>query len=177
LEGKSISVLTDGGTDLPLKVVSNGTITIANDYFYINAGLQYIQKAKTLPQEAGAQRGTAQGKIQKISELAFKVNRSYKGFYVGGTEDDLLNVRYATAEDSDIIYEGTIPNDNFVLNRISFRDPTTLLGQAESLYTGIIPNISFQDGYRYGAQVLIYNDAPLPIELLSVITTLDTNEK
>lgn len=177
LEGKDVSVLVDGGTDLPSKTVSSGTITLGYDGFYVVAGLPYIQKLKTLPQEAGSQRGTSQGKIQRINELGFKVNKSYKGFYVGGSEEDLLKVRYATSEDSDIIYEGEIPNDRFSLKRISFRDPTTLLGKAESLYTGIIPNISFQDGYRYGSQVLIYNDAPLPIELLSLITTIDTNDK
>lgn len=151
LESKSVGVLADGGTDKPTKTVSNGSITLAYDYFVVNAGLPYVQTVKTLPQEAGSQCGTAQGKKQRISEVAFKVNRSFKGFLVGGT----------TA----------------FLQKIQFRDPTTLMGSPESLYTGVIPNISFSDDYQYGSQVLMQNDEPLPIELLSIITTIDTFDK
>lgn len=151
LEAKDVIVLADGGTDKPNKTVSGGSITLAYDYFVINAGLPYIQKVKTLPQEAGSQRGTAQGKIQRISEVAFKVNRSFKGFLVGGSEDYLTKIQY--------------------------RDPTTLMGSPETLFTGTIPNISFADDYRYGSQVLIHNEEPLPLELLAITTTLDTNDK
>jgi hypothetical protein len=151
LEGETISVLGDGGTDKPNKVVSNGTITLAYNYFIVNVGLPYTQKLKTLPQEAGSQRGTAQGKIQRINQVGFKVNRSHRGFLCAGHVD--------------------------YLEKIQFRDPSTLLGTPESLYTGTIPNISFRDDYRYGSQVLIYNSDPLPIELLSIITTIDTNDK
>lgn len=177
LEGKTVSVLADGGTDKPNKVVSNGTITLAYDYFYVNVGLPYDQIIYTLPQEAGAQRGTAQGKKQRINEVAFKVNKSHKGFYVGGTEDDVDEVRYADELIPDVVYTGTIPNADFVLKRVSFRDPATLLGTPELLYTGIIPNITFRDDYKYGSKVYIKNSDPLPVELLSLITTIDTNEK
>lgn len=151
LEAKSVIVLADGGTDKPNKVVSGGAITLAYDYFYVTAGLPYTQVIKTLPQEKGSQRGTSQGKIQRISEVAFKVYRSYKGFYVGGSTDRL--------------------------DRIQFRDPSTLMGTPETLFNGTIPNISFRDDYQYGSQVMIQNTDPLPIELLSLITTIDTNDK
>jgi len=151
LEGETVTVLADGGVDKPNKVVSNGTITLAYDYFVINVGLPYTQTIKTLPQEAGSQRGTSQGKIQRINQIGFKVNKSHKGFYCGG--------------------------DETYLDKVQFRDPTTLLGTPELLYTGVIPNISFRDDYRYGSQVLIQNSDPLPIELLSLMTSIDTNDK
>ena len=75
------------------------------------------------------------------------------------------------------LYVGTIPNPAFVLNEVVFRNPVTLLGTPELLYTGTIPNITFQDDYRYGAQLLIENSDPLPMEILSIITTLETFEK
>lgn len=177
LEAKTVTVLADGGTDKPNKVVSNGTITLAYDYFYVNVGLPYDQIIYTLPQEAGSQRGTSQGKKQKINEVGFKVNKSHKGFFVGGTEDELDEVRYADELIPDVVYTGTIPNANFVLKRVSFRDPSTLLGTPELLYSGTIPNISFRDDYQYGSQVYIKNSDPLPLELLSLITTLDTIDK
>jgi hypothetical protein len=151
LENKTVRVLADGGVDLPNEVVSAGAITLNYNYFVINVGLPYTQKIKTLPIEAGSQRGTAIGKIQRINEVAFKVNRSYKGFKVAGTE--------ATIE------------------QIQWRDPTTLMGTPELLYTGVIPNISFRGDYKYGAVVFIENPDPLPIELLNIICALDTQDK
>lgn len=177
LNSETVSVLADGGTDKPNKTVTGGSITLAYDYFVVNVGLPYTQKIKTLPQEAGSQRGTAQGKIQRINEVAFKVNRSYKGFSVGGSASLLDSRAYSESSTASTIFVGTIPNENFVLTKVAFRDPTTLLGTPELLFTGMIPNIYFRDDYRYGAQVLLQNSDPLPIELLAIVTTLDTNDK
>lgn len=177
LEALEVGVLADGGTDKPNKTVSNGTITLAYDYFVVNVGLLYDQIIKILPFEAGSERGTSQGKLQRISELAFKVNRSHKGFYVGGTEDELDNVSYIESTTEEVLYTGTIPNPDFVLNRVSFRDPATPMGTPEVLFTGIIPNISFRDNYQYGSQVYIKNEDPLPMEILSIIATLTTYDK
>jgi hypothetical protein len=177
LEALEVNVLADGGTDKPAKTVSNGSITLAYDYFVVSVGLSYDQIIYTLPFEAGSQRGTSQGKVQRINEVAFKVNRSHKGFYVGGTEDELDNVSYIENTTEEIIYTGTIPNPDFVLKRVSFRDPATPMGTPEVLFTGIIPNISFRDNYQYGSQVYIKNSDPLPMEILSIIATLTTNDK
>ena len=122
-----------------------------NDYFVITTGLPYSQKITTLPQENGSSRGTSQGKIQRISEVALKLNRSHRGFLLGGTEE--------------------------YLERVSFRQADTQMGTPEVLFTGTIPNISFRDNYQYGSKVLLQNDDPLPIELLSIITTLETFDK
>lgn len=151
LEAESIGVLADGGTDKPAKTVSNGAITLGYNYFYVLAGMPYTQKIKSLIQEKGSKRGTSQGKKQRINEVGFKVNNSFKGFKTGG--------------------------ETAMLDPINFRDPTTLMGTPEALYTGVIPNISFRDDYRYGSQVLIQNSEPLPIELLNLITSIDTNDK
>ena len=151
LELKTVKVLADGGLDKPDKVVTGGTIQLAYNYFVVAAGLPYIQKIATLPFEAGSQRGTAQGKIQRIVQVMFKLNNSYRGFKVGGTE--------ALAE------------------RVGFREPTTLLGTPEPLYTGVLENINFRDDYRYGSQIHVVNDDPLPIEILSIMAMLDTKDK
>lgn len=151
LEAKDVIVLADGGTDKPAKTVSGGTITLSHDYFVVTAGLPRDEIIQTLPQEVGSARGTAQGKKQKISEVAFKVNNSHTGFYYGGSASSL--------------------------DRVAFRQARTLMGTPESLYTGIIPNLSFKDDYQYGSQVYILNNDPLPIELLSIITTIETFDK
>ena len=151
LEAKTVKVLADGGVDKPDKVVSEGTIDLAYNYFVISVGLPYTQKLNLLPFEAGSARGTAQGKIQKINQVMFKLNRSYRGFKMGGDED--------------------------LAERVSFREPSTLLGTPEALLTGILPNINFKDDYRYGSQIMIINDEPFPIEILSIMATLETFDK
>ncbi len=151
LNGKEVSVLADGGMDDPLKTVSVGTITLGYNYFVVTAGLPYDQIIYTLPREAGSVKGTAQGKLQRINEVSFKVNRSHKGFQTG---------RNASS-----------------LDVVNTRDPATPLGTPELLYTGIIPNISFNGDYEYGSQVYILNDDPLPLELLSIMMSLTTYDK
>ena len=151
LEGKDVTVLADGGLDKPNKTVSNGSITLTHDAFIVTAGLPYTQYIKTLPQDVGAQRGTAVGKIQRISEVAFKVNRSHTGFSTGGSDAEL--------------------------QKVQFRSADTLMGTPEPLFTGIIPNITFRNDYKYGSQIIIQNSDPLPIELQSIVSTIDTQEK
>lgn len=151
LEAKDVAVLADGGTDKPTKTVSAGTISLAYDYFVVRVGLQYDQTIKTLPKEAGSQRGTAQGKKQRINEVAFKVNRSFKGFKTGQDED--------------------------ALDVVATRDPDTPMGTPEPLFTGVIPNVSFPGNYEYGPQMFVRNEEPLPLELLSIMMTIDTFDK
>ena len=130
-----------------------------------------------MPQEAGSQRGTSQGKRQRINEAAFKVNRSHKGFKVGGSATELKTVSYIESVAPEILYTGTIPNANFTLERISFRDPETPMGTPELLYTGTIPNVSIRDNYTVGSQLTVQNDDPLPVEMLAVVTSVTTNDK
>ena len=107
----------------------------------------YDQIIKTLPREVGSQRGTAQGKLQRISEIAFKLNRSYMGFYYGFDED---NVDLLTSVD------------------------TTL---TQSLSTGTFGNFPFRGGYQRGTPIYIKNSNPLPMEILSVVAAIDTQDK
>ena len=151
LEQKTVRVLADGGMDDPNKVVTGGVVTLAYNYFVINVGLPYTQKLKLLPTEAGSHRGTAQTKRQKINEVGFKVNRSYRGFKTGG--------------------------ESAFLELINWREPSTLMDTPELLYTGIMSNISFHDDWRYGSVVLVENSDPLPIEMLNIIMYLETNDK
>lgn len=151
LELETVNVLADGGLDKPSKVVTGGTVELAYNYFMVQCGLPYDQKLRLLPFEAGSQRGTAQGKIQRINQVMFKLNRSYRGFKMGGTE--------ALAE------------------REGFREPGTLLGTPEELLTGVLSNINFRDDYRYGSTIWVTNDEPFPVEILSIMAMLDTHDK
>lgn len=79
------------------------------------------------------------------------MNNSYTGFSISGTTGTLYQVAY--------------------------RNPLVNMGVPMPLVTGIIPNITFIDDYRYGSQVYIYNSDPMPIEILNIISTIDVFDK
>lgn len=151
LEAKTVGILADGLVDSLTKTIASATVTMASLSFVVQVGLSYDQILYTLPKEAGTNRGTAQGKIQRYNEIAFKVNRSTQGFKYGQDASNLDDVNLAFT-------------------------PTVT-----TLYTGILPSqgggISMRGGYHRGAQVYIKNSNPLPIEILSIMGALDTEEK
>src|SRR3990167_8039044 len=151
LDAKTIGILADGLVDSLTRTVASGTVTLTSLSFVVHAGLSYDQILFTLPKEAGTNRGTAQGKWQRFNEIAFKVNRSTQNFKYGTDADNLDDVNLSIT-------------------------PTIT-----TLYTGILPpqggGIAMRGGYKRGAQVYIKNSNPLPIELLSIMGSLDTNEK
>ena len=147
LEAKTVGILADGAKESLTRTVASGSVTLGSDYFVVHVGLSYNQIIFTLTKEAGSQRGTAQGKLQRINELAFRLNRSYCGFQYGPNSDNLDTL---TSVDSTL---------------------------TQSLTTDIIGNLPFRGGYPRGEQIYIKNADPLPIEILSIIATLDTQEK
>lgn len=147
LEAKTVGILADGITESLTRTVASGTITLGSDYFVVSAGLSYDQILYTLPKEAGSQRGTSQGKKQKFNELSIKVNRSTQNFYYGPDSSNL-----------DLVSASITPSVN-------------------TLYTGVITPLAFRGGYYVGAQIYIKNPNPLPMEILSIIGALDTNDK
>ena len=151
LESETVGILADGLTESLTKTVASGAVSLDDDYFVVHVGLSYDQILQTLPKEAGTNRGTAQGKIQRINEVAFKVNRSTQNFKYGTDSSNLDDVN------------------------ISFTPTVT------TLYTGVLPpqggGLTMRGGYPRGARVYIKNSNPLPIELLSIMSSLETYEK
>lgn len=151
LEAKTVGILADGLKESLTRTIASAAVTLASDYWVISVGLSYDQILYTLPKEAGSQRGTSQGKIQRYNEIGFKVNRSTQDFKYGTDASNLDDVNAAFT-------------------------PTVT-----TLYTGILPPqggaIGMRGGYFRGAQVYIKNSNPLPIEILSIMGALDTNDK
>jgi hypothetical protein len=147
LAAKTVGILADGQVESLTRTVASGAVTLGSNYFVITVGLSYDQILYTLPKEAGTNRGTAQGKIQRINEIALKVNRSTQGFKYGTDSSSLDDVNVA------------------------------ITPSVTTLYTGIIGGLTMRGGYTKGAQVYIKNSNPLPIEILSIMSSLDTNEK
>ena len=151
LNTETVGILADGLTESLTRTVASGVVTLGTNYWVVTIGLSYDQIIKLLPKEAGTQRGTAQGKLQRYSQIALKVNRSTQDFKYGPDADNLDDIN------------------------MSFTPSVT------TLYTGILPpqggGVAMRGGYARGAQIYIKNSNPLPMEILSIMGELDTQDK
>jgi len=146
LEGETVQVYVDGATDEE-ETVSTGAISIETDGFVILVGLQYTAYWRPMPPEAGSATGTAQGKKKRVYQLGLKVYKTL-GIKIGG---DLTHL--------DLVY---------------FRDPQTLLGDPEPVFTGStnarLPNTTAD----FEGQFYVYQDNPYPMCILSAMPLMDT---
>lgn len=140
LEGETVQILADGAVQTE-KQVENGGILLELDAWKVIAGLGYQSYIKTMPLEAGSQNGTAIGKRKRINELSIRLWRT-SGCRVGR---DLEN-----------------------LQQIRFRDANTTLGIPLSLFTGIIPNIKYNQGWEWVANITVEQSNPLPMNILAI---------
>ena len=140
LEGKTLQILADGAEQTE-KTVEDGTIYLELDAWKIITGLGYQSYITTMPLEAGSQNGTAQGKRKRINELSLRVWRT-------------IGCRIGTDLDN--------------LQEVSYRDPQTLMGIPEGLYTGIVPNIKYNQGWVWDANITVEQSRPFPMNILAI---------
>ncbi len=140
LEGEAVQILADGAVQTD-RVVENGKVLLELDAWKITAGLSYTSYITTMPLEAGSQNGTAVGKRKRISELSVRLWKT-SGCRIGGDLDNLQQVRYRT--------------------------PNTPLGTPLGLFTGLIPNIKYNQGWEWVANVTVEQSNPLPMNILAI---------
>lgn len=140
LEAKKVQILADGAEQTE-REVKDGSILLELDAWKIIVGLGYQSYIKTMPLEAGSQNGTAMGKRKRINELSLRVWRTI-GCRVGKDLEDLQEV--------------------------SYRNPQTPMGIPESLYTGIIPNIKYNQGWTWDASITVEQSRPFPMNILAI---------
>jgi len=140
LEGETVSILGDGGQQ-PDATVSSGAITMSQYVNEVQVGLSYTSDLKTLRlHNPGGKRGL-QGRTKRIHKCVVRVYNTI-GFKAGKDVD--------------------------TLEEIKFRDSDDPLGQPPDLYTGD-KDVWFPEGYDTQGQVLIRQDAPLPLTVLAII--------
>lgn len=140
LEAEKVQIFADGAEQTE-KVVINGAITLELDGWYILVGLGYTSYMATLPLEAGSQNGTAMGKRKRIGELSLRVWRTL-GCRVGSSLEDLLEVK--------------------------LRTPKDILGMPVPMFTGIIPNIKYNQGWVWDANIIVEQSKPFPLNVLAI---------
>jgi hypothetical protein len=148
LEGETVKLLVDGATH-PDVVVSMGTITLVREGSVVQVGLSNTWRLKTLPLEAGAQDGTAQGKIKRITKLAIRLLNT-------------LGLKYGNPK---------TPN---VMDTEQFSYGTQM-GTATPLFTGDIIK-GFPGGYDTDGAMVFTDNGPHPITFLGLMPQVVTQD-
>lgn len=134
LEGKTVTVLADGGT-VADEVVAGASITIDRWANKVLAGLAYTSILETMPIVFSGQSGDAMARIKNIRKVTFD-------FY------ETLGTEYGVDADN--------------LRQINLQTTETPMGDQIPLFTGPKP-VTFQHGYKRQSTVYIQQDKPLPV--------------
>jgi len=149
LEGETVTILVDGAVH-PDRVVAGGAINLQYAGSVINVGLPYIATIKTMPVEAGAGNGVAQGKTMRINDIVIRMYRTGAGLWYGPstTNMDEYHVR-SSVDDMD---------------------------EPVPLYTGDTTFLPWPGEYELAPQMVIQHRLPLPctiVALMPQVTTYD----
>ena len=148
LEGQTVSILANGATHAD-KTVSSGSITLDRSVTKAHVGLSYDSILQTMRTDAGGTEGTAQAKNKRISDIDIRVLNSV-GAKIGPSETEL-----------DII---------------PFRTVHMTMDNPVPLYTGD-KFIEFPGGYDNDGFVVVKQDQPLPLTILSIFPRLQTFDR
>lgn len=140
LEGETVGAYIDGAKHTPI-TITNGKATFTSAGTVKTVGYFYDSDGQTLPLEAGAQDGTAQGKKKRINRV---------GFWLV----DTLGLKIGTDPDS--------------LDEILVREWGDVYGVATPLFTGVVRE-RFEGTYDRLGQVYWRCDGPFPATVLSVM--------
>jgi hypothetical protein len=138
LEGKTVTILADGGT-IPDEVVSGGEITLETDAFVAVVGLGYQSVYKSLPVETGP------AKKKRIHLIDMRFYRT-AGIEMGRDEDNT--------------------------QAVFLRDPATLLGMPELLFTGLKDSLKPNTSADEEGQFVILQNKPYPMCILAIILNM-----
>ena len=147
LEGMAVAILADGWVQAPL-TVSGGSVTLDQAAAKVHAGLGYSSIFKTIRLEGGAQLGTSQGKIKRLTTAVLRLFQSAGG-KAGPDLDNLENIINRTPEDN--------------------------MDQAVPLFSGDV-KVDIRGDYDREGQLMIVQDDPLPLTICAIMTNLDTFE-
>lgn len=148
LEGEVVQILADGAVQ-PDKTVSGGAITLTRAAAKVHVGLQFISRLVPLRIDAGAQDGTSQGKLKRISKL---ISRFID--WLGGRTGQ---------------HDGT-------LDPLSSRRPATPMGTAEPFRSEDVI-MTFPGKWDRDQYIEIRQDQPLPMTISGVFPIMNTSNE
>lgn len=149
LAGRTVQVLADGKPHADIVIGSAGGWQLSYPASTVTLGLPFPAGLRTLPIEAGATDGTAQGKLKRIPSVTLRVLET-QGLRISVDDD--------------------------VVTPVELRVPGDAMNQAVPLKSG---DISITTGGLHERQgsILIERWQPTPATLLAVIPTVTTGDR
>lgn len=149
LEGEEVAVLVDGSVH-PNRTVTSGEITLNRSGSVVVVGLPFTATLKTMPLEAGAADGVAQGKTMRIHNIVMRLFETGAGLWYG-------------------------PN-TATMDELHPRKTTDAMDAGVPLFTGDTAILPWPGEYQNSPQMTIQHRLPLPctiVALMPQVTTYD----
>ena len=151
LEGETVDLVIDGGTH-PTVVVTAGVATLETGDFpsraaVVHVGLPYSSRMESLPITPDNMGVDVRSRHKSVYKAALRFHRTIGGQI--GTSSDLLDL---------------IPS----------RSPEDPMGNPASLFTGV-RSLPLESRYDYDAKVIVEQNDPLPMQLLSISYDVDAS--
>jgi hypothetical protein len=150
LEGKEVAVLIDGAVH-PNVTVTSGQITLQYEGSVINVGLPYTATVKTMPMEAGAADGVAQGKTMRVNNIVMRLHETGPGLWYGPTSS--------------------------TMDEYHVRRTTNHMNEPVPLFTGDTALLPWPGEYQQSPQITIEHRLPLPCTLVAVMPQVFTYDR
>jgi hypothetical protein len=147
LRGLEVKVLNNGSVETHT-VDADGRVTLDYPTTYAHVGLPYTAILETEDFEGGAQAGTAQSRVKRISQIFLRVLNSLGAFRYG---PDANTANMSTAY---------------------FRTGADVHGTSPPLYSGL-KELDFKGGYERVARVRIEHDEPLPLHVTGIVAEMN----
>jgi len=148
LANMSASVLADGAVHPEVLVTSGGVVSLDYKAEVVHIGLPYTGICEPMPLQS---QQTQKGKIRQVKSISIELYKSLGGKV--GPDDDRLE-------------------------SLIFRTDAVPFGQAPPIFTGEYRDKIFvDDDYDTDARVVVVQDQPLPLTLVSVTGHLEITEQ
>lgn len=147
LVGQTVQIWADGAVRAPVAVSGGGTVTFTIAATKIFAGLPYSSLVKNLPPEAGNPLGSAQGTTKRVDRIAILFHESMS-FKFGPSESKLVQWN----------------------NRIG----DAPMDASGPLFSDWI-DMKFDGPYEKAGSMVIVRDGPTPLNILALVTGMDTS--
>ena len=145
LEGETVAILADGKVH-PNQVVSSGSVSLNYTATKVHVGLPFTTTIKTMDLEATGDTGYAQGFRKRILKGWLRLYKTI-GVNVGNIDSQ---------------------------DRVLFRSWGDLYGAAVDYFTGD-KEFLFNSGFETNTHIVITQEQPLPLHLLSIIAYMEVS--
>lgn len=150
LEGVEVSVVANGATH-PNRTVTSGSITLQSAATSVVVGLPYTATLRTMPLEAGAADGVAQGKTMRVTNIVIRLHETGPGLWFGPSESQM--------------------------DELHVRKTTDLMDTAIPLYTGDTNILPWPGEYQNRPQITIQHRLPQSCIIIAVMPQLHTYDR